>query len=68
MRNKLRKGIRMKHKPTKKWEYYSIADGKVERKRKSCPRCGEGFFMAEHKEKDGSIRYSLLYTSPSPRD
>ncbi|MFX1509791.1 MAG: 30S ribosomal protein S27ae [Promethearchaeota archaeon] len=34
---------------TKTHEYYSVGkDGKLERKRRSCPRCGEGSFMAEH--------------------
>ncbi len=34
---------------SKTHEYYSVSkDGKLERKRRSCSRCGEGSFMAEH--------------------
>ena len=48
----------MKHKPSKVWQYYEVTqDGKVKVKKRTCPRCGEGYYLAEHKEKDGSIRY-----------
>ncbi|MCS3901042.1 30S ribosomal protein S27ae [Methanococcus voltae] len=33
---------------TKKSDYYKIDGDKVERLKKSCPKCGEGVFMAEH--------------------
>jgi small subunit ribosomal protein S27Ae len=34
---------------SKTHEYYSVEkDGKLERKRRYCSRCGEGTFMAEH--------------------
>jgi small subunit ribosomal protein S27Ae len=32
-------------------KFYEIKEGKVERKRKSCPRCGRGVFMAEHEDR-----------------
>ena len=33
-------------------QYYKEGkDGKIERLRRSCPRCGEGIFMAEHKDR-----------------
>jgi len=35
---------------TKKWELYETK-GKLERKRKSCPKCGGGVFMAQHKDR-----------------
>jgi len=35
---------------TKK-EYYTIKDGKVERKNKFCPKCGDGVFLAEHEDR-----------------
>ncbi len=35
----------------KKSSQYEIADGKVERKRTPCPKCGAGVFMAEHKDR-----------------
>jgi len=47
----------MKHKPSQKWKSYKVEGVKVERVKKTCPRCGDGVFMAEHKQKDGSIRY-----------
>ena len=30
------------------WKRYSVAEGKVSKKLLSCPRCGIGYFMAEH--------------------
>ncbi|MEM2934233.1 MAG: 30S ribosomal protein S27ae [Halobacteria archaeon] len=32
-------------------KYYDIAGGKIKRKRMKCPRCGEGVFLAEHKNR-----------------
>lgn len=46
----------MKHKVTKMWEIMSVEGGKIERKKKTCRRCGDGIYMAEHKEKDGKVR------------
>jgi len=35
--------------PTKgAWKLYEMKGGKLERKNKSCPKCGQGFFMAQH--------------------
>jgi len=31
--------------------YYEIKEGKLVRKRKFCPRCGPGVFLAEHKDR-----------------
>ena len=44
----------------KKFEVYSVKGGKVERKRKPCPRCGAGVFLAEHKGRlfCGSCHYT----------
>jgi small subunit ribosomal protein S27Ae len=47
----------MKHKPVKQWEYYKIEGNKIIRTKRTCPRCGDTY-MAEHKEKDGTIRYT----------
>lgn len=33
------------------WEKYEIKNGKIIRKKRFCPRCGPGTFMAEHKER-----------------
>ena len=27
---------------------YEVADGKLIRKKKNCPKCGDGVFLAEH--------------------
>jgi ubiquitin-small subunit ribosomal protein S27Ae len=32
----------------KKREMYKISADKLERKRRSCPKCGDGVFLAEH--------------------
>ncbi len=34
-----------------KRELYEIKDNKLVRKRKTCPKCGEGVFMAEHADR-----------------
>lgn len=33
------------------WKLYKVNDNSLDRLRKECPRCGKGFFMAEHKER-----------------
>ena len=30
---------------------YEIKDQKIIRKRKNCPKCGDGFFLAEHNDR-----------------
>jgi small subunit ribosomal protein S27Ae len=37
-----------KKQPTKKADLYEVTDEGVERKRKICPRCGPGTFLADH--------------------
>lgn len=41
---------RKPHKPSQKWKKYEIKDNKLIRK-KSCPKCGVGIFLAEHKDR-----------------
>ncbi len=41
-----RKRVKMK-----KSTYYEIKGGSLKRKRVSCPKCGSGVFMAEHKDR-----------------
>ncbi|MEE8400696.1 MAG: 30S ribosomal protein S27ae [Candidatus Hydrothermarchaeaceae archaeon] len=36
---------------SKKWELYEVSENTLLRKNKFCPRCGEGIFMAEHKNR-----------------
>src|SRR2546425_3211199 len=33
------------------WKLYKVSETSVERLRKECPRCGHGFFMADHKDR-----------------
>jgi small subunit ribosomal protein S27Ae len=35
----------------KKTVRYEIEGGKIKRTRSSCPKCGEGTFLAEHKDR-----------------
>jgi small subunit ribosomal protein S27Ae len=52
-RPKERKG-KMKRKPKKQYKlnkFYEIKEGKVARKSKFCPKCGDGTFLAEHKDR-----------------
>jgi len=46
---KQRKG--RKHESVKVWKFYEAVQGQVNRKKKSCPRCGQGTFLAEHKNR-----------------
>ena len=34
-----------------KKELYEVKDGEVDRKRRHCPKCGEGVFLGEHKDR-----------------
>ena len=42
---------RKRRKKMNKWQLYEIKDGKLVRKRKECPKCGAGVFMAEHADR-----------------
>ena len=35
-----------------RWNLYPKEGDKVTRKNKSCPKCGQGTFMAKHKDRD----------------
>lgn len=35
----------------KKSAYYEIKEGRAERKKPVCPKCGPGIFLAEHKDR-----------------
>ena len=37
-------------KPSEKWKKYKVIGDKLERSR-SCPKCGNGVFLAEHKDR-----------------
>jgi small subunit ribosomal protein S27Ae len=34
-----------------KWKYYKVEGSKLVRRRKFCQRCGEGVFMAKHRDR-----------------
>lgn len=34
-----------------RWNLYNVSSGKIERKNKTCPKCSEGTFLAEHKDR-----------------
>ncbi|MFZ0012333.1 MAG: 30S ribosomal protein S27ae [Halobacteriota archaeon] len=38
-------------KKVKASELYDVSGDKAQRKRQNCPRCGEGVFLAEHKDR-----------------
>lgn len=42
------------------WNLYQISGNKIERKSKSCPKCGSGTFMAKHSNRwyCGDCHYS----------
>jgi len=41
----------MKHKFQKASEHYKVSGDSVERVKKVCDRCGDGIFMADHKDR-----------------
>ena len=47
----------MKHQKVKQSEFYKVEAGKIKRLKKTCPRCGDGIIMAEHKQKGQKPRY-----------
>ncbi len=40
-----------KHEKVDVWEKYDVDGDEVERKGKTCPRCGDGVFMADHEDR-----------------
>lgn len=55
------KGKKPKLKKTsQKWKLYEKKGDKIERKNKTCPKCGSGVFMAKHKDRIycGNCKYS----------
>lgn len=43
-----------------RWSLYEKKDGKLEKKNRSCPKCGQGTFMAKHSSRwtCGQCRYT----------
>ncbi|MEM1994793.1 MAG: 30S ribosomal protein S27ae [Nitrososphaerales archaeon] len=44
------KAVKKKVSP-KIWQFYKIESGKIIKIKKECPRCGKGYFLAEHKDR-----------------
>jgi len=40
-----------KKKSSKKYKAYDISGGNLKRKNSFCPKCGQGVFMAKHKDR-----------------
>lgn len=59
----------MKHKPVKVSKLFKVSEGKVERAGKLCPRCGEGTFMAKHKNRYycGRCHYTEFLNKPKEK-
>ncbi|MDQ5869773.1 MAG: 30S ribosomal protein S27ae [Thermoproteota archaeon] len=34
------------------FKFYEVSDEKLVRKKRDCPRCGKGVFMAEHSDRN----------------
>jgi len=45
-----------KKKSVKKGDFYEVQGDKVQRKKKNCPKCGDGVFLAEHKNRSSCGR------------
>jgi len=53
-----------KHKKIQIWNKYEVSGSDVKRKADSCPRCGEGTFLATHNNRKtcGKCGYSEIKT------
>ncbi len=51
-------------KPSERWKKYKVDPSGKLIKSKSCPKCGEGIFMAEHKDRNycGKCGYTEFKT------
>ena len=51
-----------KHESKSPKDFYDIQGETVTRKRKSCPRCGDGIWMAKHKDRQycGKCGYTVF--------
>jgi small subunit ribosomal protein S27Ae len=50
--DKKKGGPKVKTVAISKKDFYAVGkDGKVERKKKHCPKCGPGVFLADHKDR-----------------
>ncbi|MHC1579554.1 MAG: 30S ribosomal protein S27ae [Candidatus Alkanophagales archaeon] len=47
------------------YRYYEVRDGKLVRRRRPCPRCGEGVFLAEHPDRRSCGKCGYTEFKPS---
>jgi small subunit ribosomal protein S27Ae len=43
--------VRVLGKPARVHTYYQLREGRLVRTKRECPRCGRGFFMADHQDR-----------------
>ncbi len=58
-------------KVSQKWKKYEITGDTLKRKNKTCPKCGPGVFLAEHKDRVacGNCGYmEKKSTAPAPQE
>jgi small subunit ribosomal protein S27Ae len=53
-----------------KIKHYEVKDGKINRKKRTCPRCGEGVFLAEHADRVscGKCGYTEFKRKEPPKE
>lgn len=52
-----------------KRDYYEVSDGTLVRKKRTCPKCGDGVFLAEHKDRAscGTCGYTEFVKKEKPK-
>jgi ubiquitin-small subunit ribosomal protein S27Ae len=57
---------RKNHIPSEVWKKYEVKDDKISRK-PYCPRCGPGYFLAQHKDRTycGKCSYVEMKSKPA---
>ncbi len=57
-------------KSSKRYSLYQISGDKIDRKNRSCPKCGVGIFMAKHKDRVvcGKCHYTEFIKSDKPKE
>lgn len=56
--------------PSKRWEAYKVEGDTLSRIKKTCIKCGDGYFMAEHKNRYtcGKCHYTEFKTREKPKE
>ncbi len=53
MAEEKKEGTKIKKKKTsQRHKNYEVSGGSIKRKNKSCPKCGAGIFLANHKDRE----------------